>query len=323
MAKTEYNWNTETPTNPDVYVTRRNSSKYHTVRYWSGTSWFEINHTSSRGGIPFEWPKGARIPKPNNQDYYCNQDIEFALRTIHTNQGIIQWGEPYKVYDKKEVLAYLVNIGFLTPDWETVYQDAMRTAEEDKKKASLLIKKLKKISGVPKVSMIYARSENNVIGNAGSIPWFISEDVKRFKTLTMNSCVIMGRKTWDSLPKEFKPLPGRLNIVVTRNKDWAENGAVRVASLEAAVTHPLVLNTGRVWVIGGSSLLKEAEAIADSAEVTVVHSMFKGDTFAPHLHTGKWEQSTDLQAPAEALSKGSNLRYSFLTYKPKLGSKPS
>ena len=125
MSSIDYTWIATTPVKPDVYMTRINESKVHTVRYWDGRRWFDISTsgTTSRGGsTPFKWPKKARVAIGRRKKY------PLSLRNI-TNQAAIQWGTPYRVYDDKEVLAYLVKTGRLPSDWRTAYQDAMRAAD--------------------------------------------------------------------------------------------------------------------------------------------------------------------------------------------------
>ena len=118
------------------------------------------------------------------------------------------------------------------------------------------------------ITLILARAENGVIGKDGGIPWHISDDLKRFKALTLGGTVVMGRKTWDSLPK--KPLPGRRNIVVTRDTDWRAEGAESM-SLDAALAQP------DIFVIGGAEIYRGALARAGRMELTEVHKSFDGD----------------------------------------------
>jgi dihydrofolate reductase len=126
------------------------------------------------------------------------------------------------------------------------------------------------------VTLILAAAENGVIGKDGAIPWRIPEDLKRFKTLTMGKAVIMGRKTWDSLPK--KPLPDRLNIVVSRNPEAMPHtgGAIRTGSLDAAIQIAKVLKKD-VMVIGGAEIYELALPFADRIELTEIHADFEGD----------------------------------------------
>lgn len=121
MSKVAYKWSSSAPTAPDIYMTRRNESKYLTLRYWDGSGWFQLAWSNSRGGTRFEWPKPSISKRPrhwNNNKMY--------IRKISANIGAIQWGEPFKVFDEKEVLAYLVKTNVLPVDWRIAYQDAMR-----------------------------------------------------------------------------------------------------------------------------------------------------------------------------------------------------
>src|SRR5438874_12988925 len=111
------------------------------------------------------------------------------------------------------------------------------------------------------IVLVVAIAQNGVIGKKGAIPWHISDDMKRFKALTLGHTVVMGRKTWDSLPR--KPLPGRINVVVTRQKDWQAEGAVVAHSLDEAVA-----GTSRtVMVIGGAKIYERALPLASRIEL--------------------------------------------------------
>ncbi|MCE9515007.1 MAG: dihydrofolate reductase, partial [Mycobacterium sp.] len=98
------------------------------------------------------------------------------------------------------------------------------------------------------VGLIWAQSTSGVIGRDGGIPWRLPEDLARFKELTMGHTVVMGRRTWESLPRSVRPLPGRRNIVITRDPDYRADGADVVTSIEAALAEP------QTWVIGGSEI---------------------------------------------------------------------
>jgi len=148
------------------------------------------------------------------------------------------------------------------------------------------------------VTLILARAENGVIGKDGAIPWHISDDLKRFKALTTGKTVVMGRKTWDSLPR--KPLPGRRNIVVTRDAAWLAEGA-EAMSLEAALATPDAL------VIGGAEIYRAALAGADRIELTEVHRAFDGDArFDFDLKDWRQIAREDHATP-------DGLRYSYVT----------
>jgi dihydrofolate reductase len=133
------------------------------------------------------------------------------------------------------------------------------------------------------ITLVLAIAKNGVIGNAGTIPWRIPEDLKRFKQLTLGKPVVMGRKTWDSLPK--KPLPGRDNIVVTRQRDWLAEGASAASSLDEALA-----GVGNVSVIGGGEIYREALPRADRIELTEVHRDFEGDAHFAFDRT-KWHET--------------------------------
>lgn len=118
------------PPRPDVYTTRRGESRYQTLRYWDGEAWWEIAYSYSRGGKPFTWPKGSRTRKPR-RPIWDKSPRQFYIRKISAHLGAIQWGTPYRVYDDKEVVAYLVKMGRLPADWRTAYQAEMRAKVGD------------------------------------------------------------------------------------------------------------------------------------------------------------------------------------------------
>ena len=124
MSRIEHSWQKTIPPKPDVYMTRRNESKYLTLRYWDGESWYEIALSASRGGEPFHWPKPSRTKRPS---WVARFKDTMRQRKISSHLGEIQWGEPFKVFSEHEVIAYLVKAGALPEDWKTAYQDEMRS----------------------------------------------------------------------------------------------------------------------------------------------------------------------------------------------------
>ncbi len=156
------------------------------------------------------------------------------------------------------------------------------------------------------VNMIYARAANGVIGHNNAMPWHLPEDLAHFKKMTLGHPVIMGRKTWDSLPAKFRPLPGRANVVVTRQADWHAAGAHTAGSLQEALAH--CQGATEVWIIGGAQIYAQAEPLASRIEVTHIAREFAGDAFAPELG----EQWVQIQHEDHASSNG--LTYSFITY---------
>jgi dihydrofolate reductase len=155
------------------------------------------------------------------------------------------------------------------------------------------------------VGLIWAQSPSGVIGRAGGIPWRLPEDQARFKDLTMGHPVVMGRLTWESLPAKVRPLPGRRNVVVTRQAGYMAEGATVVGDLDAALTED------EVWVIGGEQIYALALPRATRCEVTEVEVDLRredGDAVAPVLDES-WAGTT-----GEWLSSSSGLRYRFHTY---------
>ena len=133
--------------------------------------------------------------------------------------------------------------------------------------------------------LIFARASNGVIGANNRLPWHLPEDLAHFKQLTLGCPVIMGRKTWDSLPPKFRPLPGRLNVVVTRQAELVESLTTAGAQVAHSLQDAIDLCAGKphAWVIGGAELYAQALPLAYSAEVTEIDQEFDGDAHAPHL----------------------------------------
>ena len=159
--------------------------------------------------------------------------------------------------------------------------------------------------------LIYARAANGVIGRNNALPWHLPEDLAHFKRLTLGSPVIMGRKTWDSLPPRFRPLPGRRNVVVTRQPDWQAEGAFRAHSLPEALQQ--CEDQPEVWAIGGAELYVQALPLAASAHVTEIDTPFEGDAYAPELDAS-WVETARLP---QVSSNG--LHFSFVTYQKQPG----
>lgn len=159
-----------------------------------------------------------------------------------------------------------------------------------------------------RINLILARAANGVIGAHGTMPWHLPEDLAHFKRQTAGAPVIMGRKTWDSLPPRFRPLPGRTNIVVTRQPHFEGAGLQRAPSLQAALQMSERSGAAEVWVIGGAQIYAEAEPLAQRAIVTEIAQDFQGDAFAPGFDAEVWHES----ARASHIA-ASGLPYSFVT----------
>ena len=159
---------------------------------------------------------------------------------------------------------------------------------------------------MPRISLIYARAANGVIGKNNAMPWHLPEDLAHFKQLTQGWPVIMGRKTWDSLPPRFRPLPGRTNVVITRQAGWNEAGAQPACSLANALAQ--CSESEQVWIIGGAQIYALAEPLADCIEVTEIAQDFEGDAFAPPL-SDAWRETA-----REAHVSSQGLPFSFVTF---------
>ncbi|MFV0532525.1 MAG: dihydrofolate reductase [Cumulibacter sp.] len=159
------------------------------------------------------------------------------------------------------------------------------------------------------IGLIWAQAHDRVIGREGSIPWHVPEDLRHFKEVTASARVVMGRRTWDSLPERFRPLPGRDNVVITRQSNWRAAGARVVHSLD----HALAEAAGDVWVIGGAEVYQNAMSVADVLEVTELDLDIAGDTRAPVI-TSDWVLSA--QSPDAGWHRSSaGDGYRFLTYR--------
>jgi len=157
-----------------------------------------------------------------------------------------------------------------------------------------------------KLALIAAVDRQRAIGRAGGLLWHESADQQHFRRVTMGCPVIMGRKTWDSLPERFRPLPGRRNVVVTRNTAWQAAGAERAASLDAALS--LLHDAPRVFVIGGGELYAQALPRADELVLTEIDTAFDGADAHFPAFSGFTESSR------EAHLAGDGTRYAFVTY---------
>ncbi|HWV49946.1 MAG TPA: dihydrofolate reductase [Microbacterium sp.] len=153
------------------------------------------------------------------------------------------------------------------------------------------------------VGLIWAEARGGVIGAEGGMPWHVPEDMAHFKDTTLGAPVIMGRKTWDSLPERFRPLEGRENVVITRQQDWSADGARRAASVAEAVR-----GLDQVWMIGGAEIYAQVIGDADRLEVTEVDLDVDGDAYAPDK-TG-WR----LVSEGEWQTSRTGVRYRFLRY---------
>ena len=153
------------------------------------------------------------------------------------------------------------------------------------------------------VSLLLAASRNDVIGKNNALPWHLPADLRYFKQKTLGHPVIMGRKTFDSVGK---PLPGRLNVVVTRSDSFAPEGVVVVRSVDEALTRDY--GCDEIFVVGGSEIYRQSIDRADRIYLTRIDEEFEGDTFAPKIDRSKWTlTSRDAHEPDEK----NRYRYAF------------
>ncbi|MGB8545354.1 MAG: dihydrofolate reductase [Azonexus sp.] len=160
---------------------------------------------------------------------------------------------------------------------------------------------------MPEIVVIAAVASNRVIGKDNRLLWNIPEDMAHFKALTSGHTVIMGRKTWESLPPRFRPLPGRRNIVISRQAHYAAPGAELAGSLENALK--LASTAATVFIIGGEQIYRQAMAVANRLEITEVDLEPEGDAWFPEIAAVDWEK----------MPKTEGTGFAFVTYHRRAG----
>ena len=163
------------------------------------------------------------------------------------------------------------------------------------------------VNSLKEITLIAAASENNVLGKDNRLIWHISDDLKRFKKLTLGHSIIMGRKTFESMPKA---LPNRNNIILTRNNNYRAENVIVAHNLKEAIE--LTGEDSNPYIIGGGEIYNLFLPIANRIELTRVHDIFDGDAFFPEIDLNKWE----LICAEKHFSTPDNIfNYSYLTYK--------
>lgn len=155
------------------------------------------------------------------------------------------------------------------------------------------------------IIIISALAKNDIIGKDNSMPWHLGEDFKRFKKLTLGHPVLMGRKTFESLP--IKPLPKRENIILTRDKDYNPQGTIVFHDMRGAIEH--FNKSEKIFIIGGANVYSQALEFADTLELTRIHKDFDGDTKFPKINFNEWKLIKEEKNIDEKIGE-----YSFLTY---------
>lgn len=159
----------------------------------------------------------------------------------------------------------------------------------------------------PLLQIVVAYARNRVIGRDNDLPWRLPSDLAHFKRVTMGCPIIMGRKTWESLGR---PLPGRLNVVISRNPAYQAEGATLCTNLEDALR--ACSNAPRACIIGGEQLFREALPVVDEIIATEIHADIEGDTWFPELLAQEWEEIERLPQPEE-----NGLEYDYVTLRRK------
>jgi dihydrofolate reductase len=160
------------------------------------------------------------------------------------------------------------------------------------------------------LSLVASVARNGAIGRGNELVWDEPLDKQHFKRTTMGCPVVMGRKTWDSLPARFRPLPGRRNIVVTRQRGWRADGAEAASSLDSALA--LTADAPRVCLIGGAQLFEQAMPLADELVLTEIDADFEGDVFFP-----PWDRNAFDEVQRESHTSASGTAFAFVTYRRK------
>ncbi len=212
---------------------------------------------------------------------------------------------------------------FLGKDWEKYQLDKLVAQQQQRigklkekfvKEETLIAQSevynetINKPKKANELTIIVAAGENNAIGKDNALIWHLSDDLKRFKTLTNGHHIIMGRKTFESFPK---PLPNRIHVVITRQKDYqVPNDVIVVNSLEEAITYSK--KDVQPFIIGGGEIYKQAMALANKIELTRIHEKFEADTFFPEIDSSIWKETSNTFHKKDKEHKYS---FSFITYK--------
>lgn len=149
----------------------------------------------------------------------------------------------------------------------------------------------------PRIAFVVAMDENRLIGRDNDLPWRLPDDMGWFRRQTMGKPCIMGRKTYDSLPERFRPLPGRLNIVVTRNREYEAPGAVVVHSIGDAIR--AAGGVEEIAIIGGADLFRRLLPIADRLYLTQIHGAAEGDVYFPQFEMDDWDEVFRQEHPTD------------------------
>lgn len=149
------------------------------------------------------------------------------------------------------------------------------------------------------ISLIVAVSENMVIGKDNKLAWHLPEDMNYFSNMTKGHSIIMGRKNWESIPKKYRPLPERKNIVVTRNNKFEDKGAIIVNSIEKAVEKARRFDEEEIFIIGGGEIYKLGFAYVDKLYITEIYANIDGNTYFPKWNKENWKEISRISHPKD------------------------
>ncbi|MEQ9188171.1 MAG: dihydrofolate reductase [Cryomorphaceae bacterium] len=149
------------------------------------------------------------------------------------------------------------------------------------------------------ISLIAAVGENNIIGANGDLPWSLPDDMKFFSKTTRGHHVLMGRKNYDSIPEKYRPLPGRPNIVVTRNRDFTDDAVLVANSIEEGIAAARAAGESELFIIGGGEIYRQTIAQADRLYLTHVHASPEGETYFPEFRSEEWRKKTLTSHPKD------------------------
>jgi dihydrofolate reductase len=167
------------------------------------------------------------------------------------------------------------------------------------------------------IIVIVAVAQNGAIGKDGDIPWRIKEDFQHFKNKTMGHPCIMGDKTYESLPENAKPLPGRENIVLTFDKNYRPEGTTIFYDFNEAIKYVNKKGEKKAFITGGATIYRLGLKVADTLELTKIHKDYDGDTFFPEVSFDEWELIKKEDNESIDKNSGEKVRFSFLAYKKK------
>ncbi len=168
-----------------------------------------------------------------------------------------------------------------------------------------------------KINVMVAIAQNNAIGKDNDIPWEIKEDFEHFKNKTMGFPCIMGDKTFESLPENARPLPGRENIVLSFDENYSPKGTTVFNDFNEAIKYVKNKDIEKAFIIGGASIYKLGMQVADILELTKIHKDYEADTFFPEIDFDEWELINKEDKQGKDLKSGEDVKFSFLTYRRK------